>query len=221
MSSWSPAGLLRRAYEKAALVRRQRESEARRREAAAVVEQWPRPIKLHLGCGTNYFPGWFNVDANARLERLDLAWNIDLGLPLPDDCCELIYSEHVLEHFPVQRGVALLGECRRVLRPAGTLRIAMPSLAHVVAKYTADDWKDQDWLTWPEFQFIQTRAEMVNVSLRWWGHQWLYDHEELHRRLREAGFTAIEDAGWGESRHADLRDLETRRDSQLICEARK
>jgi predicted SAM-dependent methyltransferase len=216
-----PIGLLRRACEKAALIRKQRESAARRREAAAVVEQLPRPIKLHLGCGTNYLPGWFNVDANARLERLDLAWNINLGLPLPDACCELVYSEHVLEHFPVERGVELLRECRRVLRPGGTLRIAMPSLAHVLAKYTSDDWRDQDWLTWPEFQFIETRAEMVNVSLRWWGHEWLYDHEELHRRLREAGFTEIADAPWGESTLEGLRGLETRRDSLLVCEARK
>jgi predicted SAM-dependent methyltransferase len=216
-----PIGLLRRACEKAALIRKQRESAARRREAAAVVEQLPRPIKLHLGCGTNYLPGWFNVDANARLERLDLAWNINLGLPLPDACCELVYSEHVLEHFPVERGVELLRECRRVLRPGGTLRIAMPSLAHVLAKYTSDDWRDQDWLTWPEFQFIETRAEMVNVSLRWWGHEWLYDHEELHRRLREAGFTEIEDLAWGESTLEGLRGLETRRDSLLVCEARK
>lgn len=193
----------------------------RRRQAAKALKSFARPLRLHLGCGANYLPGWVNIDDHGRLPRIDVRWNLEDGLPVPDASCNLIYSEHVLEHFPVDRAVALLGECRRALQPQGVLRIAMPSLADIVAKYASPDWKDQDWLRWPEFESIATRAEMINVSFRWWGHQWLYDREELHRRLAEAGFQEIADAAWGESRHEDLRGLETRRDSLLICEATK
>ena len=76
-------------------------------------------------------------------------------------------------------------------------------------------------MTWPEYQFIQTRAEMLNIAFHWWGHQWLYDREEFHRRLGEAGFPEIRDMPWGESGIPDFRNRETRKDSLLICEAEK
>jgi len=98
----------------------------------------------------------------------------------------------------------------------------MPSLEAVVGSYVAKDWKaEQDWLTWPEYQFIATRAEMLNISMRWWNHQWLYDREELHRRHREAGFAQIDDVRWGESTFRQLVNCETRKDSKLISEAVK
>ena len=97
----------------------------------------------------------------------------------------------------------------------------MPSLEYTINKYCSDKWNDQDWLEWKEHRFIQTRAEMINIAFRWWGHQWLYDREELHRRLKEAGFTIIRDVEWGYSKIPELSNLETRKDSKLICEATK
>src|SRR5437868_6771625 len=121
----------------------------------------------------------------------------------------------------VKDGVAFLQECRRAVQPGGVLRIAMPSLENLVQKACCGDWRDQDWLRWPGHEFIQTRAEMLNIAFRWWGHQWLYDGEELERRLREAGWEQISPVEWGQSSLAALRNRETRADSLLIYEARK
>jgi predicted SAM-dependent methyltransferase len=121
----------------------------------------------------------------------------------------------------VVSGVGFLLECRRVLVPEGVLRIAMPSLDDLIDKSHRGNWRDQDWLTWPEHQFIETRAEMLNISFRSWGHQWLYDREELYRRLREAGWTTVRETSWGTSVIPELQNLETRLDSRLICEAIK
>lgn len=206
------AKTLGQTYERRALV-------MRRRRAAQTLKSFGQPMRLHLGCGPNYLSGWVNLDGNRELPRLDLCWNLDDGLPVADASCQRIYSEHVLEHLPIDRAVVLLRECRRALAQRGVMRIAMPSLENIVAKYASPDWKEQDWLKWPAFQHIATRAEMINVSFRWWGHQWLYDREELHRRLAEAGFHEIADVEWGVSRHDGLSGLETRRDSLLICEA--
>lgn len=196
-----------------------RASALRRLRAARTLKPFGRPLRLHLGCGPNYLPGWVNIDSNRELPRLDLCWNLDDGLPVADASCQRIYSEHVLEHLPIDRAVVLLRECHRALAPRGVMRVAMPSLENIVAKYASPDWKDQEWLKWPAFQHIATRAEMINVSFRWWGHQWLYDREELRRRLAEAGFREIVDVDWGVSRHDGLSGLETRRDSLLIYEA--
>jgi predicted SAM-dependent methyltransferase len=108
-----------------------------------------------------------------------------------------------------------------LLENGGVLRIAMPSLEHIIANDNSGDWRNQYWLTFPEYQFIKTRAEMMNIASRWWVHQWLYDCEELHRRLHEAGFEKIKYVGWGHINVPELRNRESRQDSLLICEAYK
>lgn len=191
------------------------------RLARRKLRRFPRPYKLHLGCGSVRFDGWINVDLDWRDDAVDLAWDLTAALPLEDASCQMIYCEHVLEHFPIEQGVSFLRDCHRVLQDGAVLRVAMPSLDVILEKAVASDWRNQDWLSWPEYQFIRTRAEMLNVCFHWWGHQWLYDREELHRRLQEAGFSRIEDVAWGESSTPELENRETRKDSLLICEARK
>lgn len=178
-------------------------------------------IRLHLGCGKVRFEGWVNIDADPTLTTVDLLWDLRNGIPFEDSTCQLIYCEHMLEHMAAEDGDRFLRECQRALAPGGVIRIAMPSLDVIIEKLCQGNWRDQDWLTWPEYQFVQTRAEMLNIAFRWWGHEWLYDREELHRRLNGAGFSRIVDASWGESANPELRSRETRQDSLLICEAFK
>lgn len=212
------------AGQKAAERRREQEKaeEERARERSAVEErirEYERPYKLHIGCGRVRFDGWINIDSDPSVSVPDIVWDLGRGFPVPDGSCSLIYSEHLLEHLKVEDGVALLRECRRALEPGGRLRFAMPSLDFLIERCCSGKWRDQDWLTWPEYQFIQTRAEMLNIAFHWWGHQWLYDAEEFHRRLQEAGFTQILEMSWGESDLPELRGRETRKDSILIREA--
>lgn len=176
------------------------------------------PYKLHLGCGRVRLEGWINIDADPELPAVDLVWDLSRNIPAGDGTCQFIFCEHLLEHLAPDKGVAFLRECRRVLMPGGVARIAMPSLEYVLQKAVSPDWRDQDWLRWPEYRFIQTRAEMINIAFRWWGHEWLYDREELHRRLHEAGFEDIRDVERGASPIEELRDRETRLDSLLCAE---
>lgn len=186
-----------------------------------VLRQFVFPYKLHLGCGKIKFNGWINIDLDEKLDTFDIVWDVSNGLPFEDSSCKMIYHEHMLEHLSVEKGVFLLRECHRVLQGGGVLRVAMPSLDVLLEKANSENWRDQDWLRWPEYQFIQTRAEMLNISFRWWGHQWLYDQEELRRRLHEAGFRQVRNVEWGYSDVPELRKRETRKDSLLICEAWK
>jgi predicted SAM-dependent methyltransferase len=62
---------------------------------------------------------------------------------------------------------------------------------------------------------------MINIAFRWWGHEHLYNREELERALREAGFSKFKFPEHGQSDLDDLRGLETRQDSKLIAEAVK
>src|SRR5579864_5674354 len=94
---------------------------------AHVLEHFQAPYKLHLGCGTTPLDGWINIDVDPNLFHADLIWDLTQGLPFEDKSCALVHSEHVLEHFPLEAGINLLRECRRVLQPGGVLRVGMPS----------------------------------------------------------------------------------------------
>ena len=189
--------------------------------ARRALRRFTPPYKINAGCGTAPFAGWVNIDSNKELDNVDVYWDLSQGLPLPDRSCSVIYSEHVLEHLNLQQGLLFLRDCQRALVPGGVLRTAMPSLDDMVEKSASGRWHDQAWLHEPQWQFIASRAEMFNIMFRWWGHQWIYDREELYRRLREAGFQKIRDVAWGESDVECLRHRETRPSSLLICEAEK
>jgi predicted SAM-dependent methyltransferase len=218
-NDWMKAEILQRVFELAKEVERAARSIGRRKEAIRRLASYHPPYKLHLGCGSIHLDRWINVDWDHSLQSVDIVWDLAYGIPVPDASCRIIYCEHFLEHLPVEQGVAFLRECRRVLGQAGVLRVAMPSLDVLLSRCHDGSWRDQDWLNWPEYRFVKTQAEMLNIAFRWWGHQWLYDREELHRRLREAAFNQVRNVEWGESEIPELRNIESRRDSLLICEA--
>ena len=183
--------------------------------ASRVLSLAPNPLKLCLGSGDAPLEGWFNVDLGGRPDaKLDLRCR----LPFADNSCSHIYSEHLIEHLDFDEGMALLRECRRVLRPDGVLRIATPDLDALIEAY-GGDWRGQDWVQWPCHSWIDSRARMLNTAFYSWGHRYLFGGEELEARLTQLGFDRCERCEIGESRHETLRLLETRLDSRLIYEA--
>lgn len=199
-----------------AIARRLRKWRARRQ-----LQPHPRPYKLHIGCGTNHFPGWIHLDQNRSLKHVDVWWDAQDGLPCADGTCQFIYSEHFLEHLSVADGAFFLRECHRALMPQGIVRIAMPDLHDCVSQYYEQRWQEQPWLKKHGYDWIQTGAEYLNIAMRDWGHLWLYDREELQRRLTDAGFHDITSCDWGTSNTPELRGRETRPESILVCEASK
>lgn len=188
---------------------------------------------IHLGCGDQAFAGWLNVDLGGRP---DLVW--DLRRPFvwaADATFDFAYSEHVLEHFPRATGRRIVDEIHRLLRPGGTVRIAVPDLANVIGMYV-----DETFLAGPTAaadvleptavearalfgDSFGTRGERLNVCMYGWGHAYLYDDTDLVRLLTNAGFTAVARRPHGESPHEPLRGLETRPplQSALIVEGTK
>ena len=173
---------------------------------------------LNIGCGDVYLDGWINIDFKS--ENADL--NHDLRKPLPygDNSVDFIYNEHFIEHLSVKDAVIVLRDFYRVLKKGGVLRTATLDLDYLVSKFTYD-WKNQDWITTYGFEWIETRAEMLNICLREWGHKYVYNSEELERRLREAGFNNYHSEKLNNSSFHELSKKETRKDSKLILEAVK
>ena len=58
-----------------------------------------------------------------------------LALPFATGVFDVVFLLDVIEHFPFDRQVAVLGELRRVLRLRGTLFVSVPNLAHLGSRW--------------------------------------------------------------------------------------
>lgn len=169
--------------------------------------------KLNLACGNVIFPGWINVDIDSPVADLKL----DLTEPLPfsDRSTNYIFCEHFIEHVSRAEGLDFLKECHRVLDLNGVLRLTTPNLRFLIASYLADSTTG-----WGDLWQPMTRCQMMNEGMRYWGHQFLFDADELIKILREAGFSSIAFRRYHESPYTDLQNLESRPfNSELIVEA--
>ena len=173
-------------------------------------------MKLHLGCGSHRLDGWVNLDIDSPLA--DVRADLRQPLPFQDGQVALIFCEHFHEHITRDEALGFLGECRRVLEPGGRLRLSTPDLRWVVAHYVAghlDEWADVDWTP-------RTPCQLMNEGMRSWGHQFLYDRDELTTLLHQAGFAAVETQPHRQSAHPDLAGLECRPwHREIILEAER
>lgn len=176
-----------------------------------------KETKLHLGCGAIIIPGWLNYDTHPGHGGIVR----DLSRPFFEnsDSVDIIFHEHFIEHLSRAAGVAFLRECYRVLKPGGVMRIVTPNLAQLCVDYM-NGMIDRFKGAWEP----KTACAMVNEGMRLWGHEFLYDVDELALVLVEAGFSAdsIEDWAYRHSATPALKGVDQRpHHGELILEATK
>jgi predicted SAM-dependent methyltransferase len=172
--------------------------------------------RLHLACGGHVLDEWANIDLDSKGDVI--GWNLTNRLPVRSDTIELIYCEHFIEHITLKQATVLLADCYRVLRSGGILRFSTPNLMKLVDEYLSgrtSEWCDVGWSP-------STPCQMVNEGLHLWGHQFVYDADELKRILEEAGYRKVTQVDWHESKTPALRNLERRPfHDEIIFEAIK
>jgi predicted SAM-dependent methyltransferase len=89
---------------------------------------------LNLGCGDRFDPNWENVDF-APADPTVKAYDLRKGIPYPDNCFDVVYHSHVLEHFSKGEAPQFLRECFRVLAPSGIIRVVVPDLECIARRY--------------------------------------------------------------------------------------
>ena len=144
-------------------------------------------MKLHIGCGEKFLPGYKHVDARDfphvdyvtdKLDKLDM---------FQDNSVDEIYACHILEHFnrsDMKRG-GVLQEWYRILKVGGILRIAVPDFEAIVAEY------------------LSSKNLEIVMGLLYGGqnyeynfHYQTYDFYRLSDLLRRAGFSDIQRYDW-------------------------
>jgi len=169
--------------------------------------------KLQLGAGITSLAGWLNTDVDIKSDGV-VYLDVTQPFPIDNDTFDYVYGEHVIEHISWHDGLGMLQECRRILKPGGTIRIATPDLKVLLGLYVHDPNPIQDryirWITDEHMTDIPVyRASFViNNAFRKWGHQFLYDGESLKMVLEIAGFSDIKQASPDQSMDKNLRGIE-------------
>ena len=213
------------------------------------------PVCLNIGCGRSPTPGWFNYDnspavwlAHSRLLSGIVTWlglldshglafaefcrtnqvrhaNAARHIPHGSATVDTIYSSHMLEHLDRLEADGFLAECRRVLRPGGILRLAVPDLRNAAYQYLRLNDGD-GFLRTLQFDLDKPRgpAERLRRLLTGGrGHHWMYDRDTLVALVSGAGFVDIRFMATGQTTIAEPGSLDlTEREADSLCvEARQ
>ena len=210
-------------------------------------------IKVNIGCGATPTPGWINLDnsmsirmarypgipsALARLQLIDpqsasLAGmsrrasirfaNAAARIPFATGTIAAIYSSHMIEHLDRCEARSFLAEARRVLRPGGVLRLAVPDLSRLIGQYVysgdANAFVARTHMGLDRPASPGQWARWLLVGPR--HHLWMYDGASLARLLRDTGFvdTAIEPPGVTRIADPGRLDLKEREAESVYVEA--
>ena len=153
-------------------------------------------IKINMGCGwRNFGSDWIHIDGG-DYEHLDYS-SIET-LDFRDNSVDLIYASHVIEYFDRQSVRSLLREWHRVLKPSGTLRLAVPNFKVLTELYSAGEISIDQALG-P----LYGRMEMDGTIIY---HKTVYDFDSLEGTLKDIGFKNAKLYDWRKTSHSHFDD---------------
>lgn len=203
-------------------------------------------LRINVGCGQTPTIGWSNFDnswsvrlARGPVARLlpgradyvkavreyDIRYAEARRLPVPSASADVIYSSHMLEHLDREEASLFLAEAYRVLAPGGRIRLVVPDLAKMAAKYARSG--DADSFI-ADLQMSQSRPprlgrRLVQLVTGFREHRWMYDGASLAKLVAAAGFVDVGEKQPGETGIADPGplDLAERADQSVFIEAQR
>lgn len=152
-------------------------------------------LKLQFGCGLNYLKGWDNFDAEIDITK---------RLPWENDTVSFCFAEHVTEHVAIREAYNFFLEVRRILKPGGVFRIAVPSVVKI-QKLENDNYrqflKNHGWASG------EIGSGVFAITMHH-GHQIWFCEDILQAVLTAVGFS-VKICQSGESDHDELRGIDS------------
>lgn len=175
--------------------------------------------RLNWGCGDHTMEGWINSDIKDH-PGVDLVCDIRRGLPLEDDSIDYAVSIHALPELRYEELIPALKELRRVLKPAGVLRLALPDLDKAIGAYLE---QKHDYFKVDPGDARSLGGRFITHIL-WYGYsRTLFTQDFIEELLDRAGFVGVAPCEYRvtQSRFPDIVDLDNREDESLFVEAEK
>jgi len=155
------------------------------------------PIKLHLGCGSKYIPGFIHIDV---IEGDHIHHQCSVcKLPYSDGSVDLIYACHILEHFGRWEIHDVLHEWYRVLKTGGVLRLAVPDFSACAEIYYKDGLKNG--LTGLIGLICGGQRNEYDF------HKMIFDEPFLTKELLDLGFRDVRRWDWRQTEHSNIDDF--------------
>ena len=149
-----------------------------------------------MGCGWRDFgDDWIHIDGG---DYSHLDYNDITKLEFIDNSVDLIYASHVIEYFDRTSIINILSEWKRVLKPNGILRIAVPDFNSICRLYMTGDYK-LDSFTGPLYGRMDMGDDIIY-------HKTTYDYDSLQELLSNNGFTNIDYWDWRDTDHGVYDD---------------
>jgi predicted SAM-dependent methyltransferase len=145
-------------------------------------------LKIHLGCGKRYLPGFIHIDIDKH-PHIDHYSNIDKLPMLKNNSVGLIYTCHAFEYYDREQAKEVLREWHRVLKTKGVLRIAVPDFEKIVEVYKTYKDIEHQGILGPLFGKWEINKKNKKPECIY--HKTTYDFKSLKNILKENGFTNI------------------------------
>jgi SAM-dependent methyltransferase len=224
-------------------------------------------MKVNIGSGFNGLDDWINLDNSviAKMSKVRglVALSAKLGflpevyssrkwppikihdcrksLPFGDGTVDVIYSSHFFEHVFRHETVKILGECYRVLKRDGIIRIVLPDAKKIASAYIQQDLKtiktrdvkDRsapfshcDFFVMHFYPFEMNNTRPPGFIARFQEkfierHKWMYDVKSFSHLMTKAGFRDICEKHCTDSAISDAQYLDMKPEISFFLEAKK
>jgi len=154
-------------------------------------------MKLNIGCWNRVMDGWTNVDIQNIKGVMQAPAH---KIPVEDRTCSIVYASHILEYYNYDEAINLvLPEWKRLLRPGGILRIAVPDFNAISRLYQAG--LDIDYFLGPLYGKMDMQNQIETIY-----HKTCYDQKKLTQLLLDCGFIDPKLYDWGKTEHSHIDD---------------
>lgn len=119
-------------------------------------------------------------------------------LPFDDNVVDLIYSSHVITYFDRQEIIPILQEWKRVLKPGGIMRIAVPNFLIMAKLYMDGRYQLKNFLG-PLYGRMEVGGKCIYEKT-------VYDCGDLMELLSSIGMRKLRRYNWQDTEHAQFDD---------------
>jgi predicted SAM-dependent methyltransferase len=173
--------------------------------------------RLNWGSGTEPPENWINCDIK-EAPGIDISCDIREGLPLGDGSIDYAVSIHALPELPYPDVEPALTELRRVLKPGGVLRLALPDLEKALQAYREGN---AEYFLIPDDDARSIGGKLI-VQMTWYGYsKSMYTFDFTEELLYRAGFRRVARCGFREtaSEHPEIVTLDNREGESFFVDA--